>query len=59
MSKIDETSKITYEQFGKDNASLAKGEPQSLNSSLNIIFNEIIKESKLDENQKKIKSNPY
>jgi hypothetical protein len=55
MSKIDETSKITYEQFGKDNASLAKGEPQSLNSSLNIIFNEIIKESKLDENQKKDK----
>jgi hypothetical protein len=54
-TKVIEDSKITYEQFGKESAASAQGNPHTLRGSLNIIYNEIIKKATLDENQKKEK----
>ncbi|MBL7800033.1 MAG: hypothetical protein JNL95_04835 [Chitinophagales bacterium] len=48
-------SKITYEQFGRESAQSANGNSDQLKSALSIIFNEIVRKSTLDENQKKVK----
>ena len=45
----EKESKITYEQFGKEQAENAKGDPEQLKESLPILYHKIVEEAKLDK----------
>ena len=46
---IEKDTPITYDQFGKEQAQKAKGDPEQLKESLPILYHKIVEEAKLDK----------